>query len=242
MIHALQTDDQASRTAAATVADAIGEALRDLGVETLFTLLGSGNFIAAHAFARLGGEIVHTRHENVAVAMADGWARVGGGVGVASLHTGPGLTNAITAIAEAAKSHTPLVVLAGDVPPTSGPTNFRIDQHGVVESVGAVADRVLSPRTVRIDVARAYRRAEVERRPVVLMMPMDMQAHLVPEDAKPLPARVPVPDAVLPAPAAVAEMADLVARAERPVVLAGRGAVRAGARHALERLGARIGA
>jgi thiamine pyrophosphate-dependent acetolactate synthase large subunit-like protein len=74
------------------------------------------------------------------------------------------------------------------------------------------------------------------------MMPMDMQAHPVPEDAQPLPARVPPPDAVLPAPAAVAVVADLVTRARRPVVLPGRGAVRSGAREVLERLGARIGA
>ena len=107
MIDALQTADPNARAAEATVADAIGEALHDLGVTRMFTLLGSGNFIAAHAFGQRGGKIVHTRHENAAVAMADGWARVSGGVGVASLHTGPGLTNAITAIAEAPRATPP---------------------------------------------------------------------------------------------------------------------------------------
>jgi thiamine pyrophosphate-dependent acetolactate synthase large subunit-like protein len=243
MSSASQSTDHASDVATApTIADAIGDALWDLGVERIFTLLGSGNFVAVHAFGRRGGEILHTRHENVSVAMADGWARVAGGVGVASLHTGPGLTNAITAIAEAAKSATPLVVLCGDVAPTSGPTNFRINQHGAVESVGAVAERVLSPRTVRVDVARAYRRAEVERRPVVLMMPMDMQGKPVPAEALPLPGRSAVPIATVPAPGAVADVADLVVRARRPVILAGRGAVRGEARDALEALGARIGA
>lgn len=243
MTNATQTADRASHVViGATVADAIGEALWDLGVERMFTLLGSGNFVASHAFGRRGGEVIHTRHENASVAMADGWARVDGGVGVASLHTGPGLTNAITAIAEAAKSATPLVVLCGDVAPTSGPTNFRINQHGVVESVGAVAERVLSPSTVRVDVARAFRRAEVERRPVVLMMPMDMQGYPVPDEAAPLPARLPVPIAPAPTRAALLEVADLVAGARRPVILAGRGAVRAGARDALEALAARIGA
>ena len=77
MSSASQSTDHASDAATApTIADAIGDALWELGVERIFTLLGSGNFVAVHAFGRRGGEIVHTRHENVSVAMADGWARV----------------------------------------------------------------------------------------------------------------------------------------------------------------------
>ena len=127
-------------------------------------------------------------------------------------------------------------------PPTSGPTNFRINQHGAVESVGAAAERVLSPRTVRVDVARAYRRAEVERRPVVLMMPMDMQAEPVPADALPLPARSSVPVATVPAPGAVADVADLVTRRGALSSWPAVARCTASARDALETLGARIGA
>ena len=106
--------------------------------------------------------------------MADGWARVTGRVGVVSVHQGPGLTNTLTALAEAAKSRTPLLVLAGDTPAAARRSNFRIDQHGLVESVGAIADRVHSPATAAADAARALARAQLERRPVVLMMAIDL--------------------------------------------------------------------
>src|SRR5205814_8118087 len=88
---------------------------------------------------------------------------------------GPGLTNAMTGIAEAAKSRTPLVVLAGETPAAALTSNFRIDQHDLVESAGAIADRVHSPKTAADDAQRAYQRAQTERRPVVLMLPIDIQ-------------------------------------------------------------------
>lgn len=229
-------------TAPRDVAEAVGATLARLGVDVAFGLIGSGNFVATHALAAGGVRFIGARHEGPAVAMADGWARVSGRVGVASVHTGPGLTNAITALAEAAKSRTPLVVLSGDVPATSRRTNFRINQHGVVESVGAIAERVHGPDTAVADVTRAMRRAEVERRPVVLMMPMDIQAQPMPEDALDLPPAGPVLRRPSPAPEAIAEVADLVEAARRPVIIAGRGAVLSSARDPLEALGARIGA
>src|SRR5207244_9537255 len=59
------------------------------------------------------------RHEGNAVTMADVYARMSGEPTLATVHSGPGLTNAATAIAEAAKSGTPILVLAGDVDPGS---------------------------------------------------------------------------------------------------------------------------
>ena len=108
--------------------------------------------------------------------MADGYARVSGRLGVASVHQGPGLTNAITGLTEAAKSRTPLVLLAADTPAAQLRSNFKIDQDALVESVGAVAERVHGPATAVADVTRAVRRAVVERRAVVLMLPLDVQA------------------------------------------------------------------
>ena len=118
----------------------------------------------------------HARHESGAICMADGYARVTGRVGVCSVHQGPGLTNTMTGLAEAAKSRTPLLVLAGETPAAALTSNFRIDQHDLVESVGAIADRVHSPR----DRGRRRRSAPtsaraIERRPVVLMLPIDIQ-------------------------------------------------------------------
>ena len=161
---------------AVTAAEVVGATLARLGVDVVFGLLGSGNLVATNALVAGGATYHAARHEGGATSMADGWARVTGRVGVVSVHQGPGLTNTMTALAEAAKSRTPLLVLAGDTPAAARRSNFRIDQHGLVESVGAIADRVHSPATAAADAARALARAQLERRPVVLMMPIDLQA------------------------------------------------------------------
>jgi len=223
------------------VADAVGETLARLGVDTVFGLIGSGNFRVTSAL-RAGGAVFHAaRHECGAVSMADGWARVSGRVGVCSVHQGPGLTNTLTGLTEAAKSRTPLLVLAADTPAAALRSNFRIDQHGLVEAVGARTERIHSPESAAGDAARALRLAEVERRPVVLMLPLDLQAQPAGHGAVPPPAAAPLARPV-PDPSALDAAAAILGAAERPVIVAGRGAVLSGARDALAALGERTGA
>jgi thiamine pyrophosphate-dependent acetolactate synthase large subunit-like protein len=233
------TATQASKTA--SVADVVGATLAGLGVQDAFGILGSGNLIVTNALVRGGARFHHARHEGGAVCMADGYARVSGRVGVCSVHQGPGLTNTMTGLTEAAKSRTPVLVLAGETPAAALTSNFRIDQHGLVESVGAIADRVHSPRTAADDAQRAYQRALIERRPVVLMLPIDIQ----PQQAASLhPTQRPLPPLRPPAPnqQAISAAADLLAKAQRPAIIAGRGAVLANARDELEALGHQTGA
>jgi thiamine pyrophosphate-dependent acetolactate synthase large subunit-like protein len=222
-----------------TVAHAVGGTLARLGVDTVFGLAGSGNFVVTNALVAGGARFHSARHEGGAVAMADGWARTTGRVGIASVHQGPGLTNTLTALAEAAKARTPLVVLAGDTPPAALRSNFRVDQHDLVRAVGAAPELLYSPATAAADAARALRRAELERRPVALMMPIDLQAAAAPAgDVAPLP----LPEPPAPAADAVARAADVLEAARRPLIVAGRGAVVAGARVPIEALADRIGA
>src|SRR5437764_5255339 len=162
-------------TEATSVADVVGATIAAQGVKDAFGILGSGTLVGTNALARGGGGFHHARHEGGAVCMADGYARVSGRVGVCSVHQGPGLTNTMTGLTEAAKSRTPVLVLSGETPAAALTSNFRIDQHDLVESVGAIADRVHSPRTAADDAQRAYHRAQSERRPVVLMLPIDVQ-------------------------------------------------------------------
>jgi thiamine pyrophosphate-dependent acetolactate synthase large subunit-like protein len=224
------------------VADVVGATLARLGVTDVFGLMGSGNLVVTNALVAGGAAFHAARHEGGAVAMADGWARVTGGIGVASVHQGPGLTNTLTALGEAAKSRTPLLVLAGETPAAALRSNFRIDQHDLVASVGAVAERLHAPASAATDAARALRRAALERRPVVLMLPIDLQAAPAAVDADAQPESAPIPRPPAPSPDAVAEAARIIATARRPVIVGGRGAVLAGARDALENLGTRIGA
>jgi thiamine pyrophosphate-dependent acetolactate synthase large subunit-like protein len=224
-----------------SVAEVVGATIAAQGVKDAFGVLGSGNLIATNALCSGGARFHHARHEGPATCMADGYARVSGRVGVVSVHQGPGLTNTMTGLAEAAKSRTPLLVLAGETPAAALTSNFRIDQHDLVESVGAIADRVHGPRTAADDAQRAYHRAIIERRPVVLMMPIDIQPQpaAATEPSHPPPPALPPPE---PAAQSVQQAAQLLAQAERPAIIAGRGAVVAGAGPDLEALGAQIGA
>jgi len=216
------------------VAEAIGRALVAHGIDTVFGLLGSGNLTVTNAMRDAGARFVAARHECGATCMADGYGRVSGQVAAVSVHQGPGLTNTITGLTEAAKSRTPLLLLAADTPAAALRSNFRIDQSGLVESVGAVAEHVHGPDTAMADVARAVRRARVERRAVVLMLPLDVQAG---DTELATPAAGPELAPVRPAAQSVARAAAMLRAAERPAIIAGRGAVLAGAGPALRRLG-----
>jgi acetolactate synthase I/II/III large subunit len=221
------------------VTEAVAEVLTGLGADTVFGVVGSGNFKVTNALIARGARYVAARHEGGAAVMADAWARLTGRPGLLSVHQGPGLTNAMTGITEAAKSRTPLVVLAADVASAAVRSNFRIDVAALARSVGAVALRLHSPAFAVDETVRAYRVAVTERRTVVLALPLDVQA-----GACTLPAVDPVlpPPALAPSAAAAGALADALARASRPVFIAGRGARLARARADLERLAERCGA
>src|SRR5919112_2545863 len=156
------------------VSKAIGRALADRGVDVFFGLLGSGNFTVTNALHAAGAAFYSARHEGGAVMMADGYARACGKVGVVSVHQGPGFTNTLTGLTEAAKSRTPLLVLAADTPAEALWSNFKIDQAALATTAGAIAERVRGTKTAAEDATRALRRAQVERRPVVLNIPINV--------------------------------------------------------------------
>src|SRR5215813_14248022 len=222
------------------VSEAAGAVLTGLGADTVFGVVGSGNFHVTNALIARGARFVAARHEGGAACMADGWARATGRVGLVSVHQGPGLTNALTGITEAAKSRTPLLVLAADVAGSAVRSNFRIDVAALAASVGAHAERLHSPGSAAADVIRAYWTAQAQRRTVVLAMPLDVQAAQCDPPAIP-----PSPPPLQPCPPgaeAAAELARVLASAQRPVFVAGRGARVANARADLERLADACGA
>src|SRR5689334_21900253 len=114
---------------------------------------------------RHGARFVAARHEGGAATMADAYARMSDEVAVLSLHQGCGFTNAVTGIAEAAKSRTPLLVLTAEA--TEPTSNFFLDQAAIAAGAGAVPMRVRSPRTALDDVARAFAACRDQRRTVV---------------------------------------------------------------------------
>lgn len=222
------------------VSDAVARTLRQLGVRQVFGVVGSGNFAVTNALVAAGASFSAARQETAAVTMADAWARVTGEVGVATVHQGPGLTNAMTGLTEAAKSRTPLLLLAADTGAGAERSNFAVDQAGLAAAVGAAHVRLASPATAVAAVVAAHRIAQEERRAVLVSMPLDVQA--APCDDVGPAAVAPTLHAPAPAPAAVAAVADVLAGAARPLIIAGRGARISGAGPALAELGARTGA
>ncbi|WP_432991583.1 thiamine pyrophosphate-binding protein [Dactylosporangium sp. CA-233914] len=222
------------------VAEAAARALvASAGVECAFGLVGSGNFHLTNALVAAGARFVAARHEAGAAVMADAYARTSGRLGVLTLHQGPGVTNALTGIAEAAKSRTPLLVLAADTGAAGARSNFRLDQAALAAAVGATHERAATAASAVCDVLRAAQRAVVERRTVLVSLPLDVQAG---EAVVPAARRWPRPAVPLPDPASVTALADLLAAARRPVLIAGRGARDPGAAAAIAALAERCGA
>jgi thiamine pyrophosphate-dependent acetolactate synthase large subunit-like protein len=223
------------------VADVIAGDLARYGARRCFALLGTANFKISHALAQAGVELISARHECNAASMADAYAKASGELTLVSVHSGPGLTNALTGIGEAAKSRTPLVVLAGDVPTGAVKNNFYIEQADMVRAVGAVPERLHTPGTAREDALRAVSRALRERQTVVLSLPLDVQHAPLASNLPPL--ELPPSGGQLhPDPRAVKELADALLQAQRPLILGGRGAVVSDAEATLIALAERAGA
>ena len=208
------------------VYQSIARATQEHGVDTMFGLMGDANLFMVDAFVREhGGRFIPAAHEGSAVLMALAYAHVSGKVGVATITHGPALTNAMTALTEAARGHVPMVLLVGDTP-VDNPRHLQsIDQREVVKATGAGLEQLRSPATTGKDVARAFYRAQVERRLIVLNMPADFMWQEVTHDMQLLD--------VFTAPGGVAEgdtldnAIGMIASARRPLILAGAGAIHA---------------
>jgi acetolactate synthase I/II/III large subunit len=219
------------------VYQSIARSVADHGAATMFGLMGDANLFMVDSFVRdCGGRFVPAAHEGSSVLMALAYAHVAGKVGVASVTHGPALSNCITALTEGVRGHIPMVLLAGDTP-VANPRHLQgIDQRELVKTTGAGFEQVRAPDTVSKDIGRAFYRAQVERRPIVVNMPADFMWQETEHDKYVLD--------VFTAPGGVAqgdildEAIGMIASARRPLILAGAGAV--GARDQLVKLADRL--
>ena len=232
-----------------------------------FGLIGNGNAHLVQGLIELGIPYVAVRHEAGAVAAADAYTRTCGKLAIATTTYGPGFTNALTALAEAAHARTPLVMLVGDAP-TGGPRSWDVDQEMLAAAIG-VRTYEFSVQNIDGMVDRAVSYAMRARRPVVLAVPYDLVTAPVrlPDDAPELPssidandpavlaellssvaAQAPEPAAQVPTPPSTASESqlrtaiDALQVASRPVIVAGHGAALSGARDVLGELAERTGA
>jgi acetolactate synthase I/II/III large subunit len=226
------------------VYDALAQAFTKEGVRACFALLGDANMNWAARLSQQGCRMIYVRHEHCALAAAMAYARKSTDVGVATVTCGPGVTQLITALPAAVRAHLPLIVFAGEAPLKSGWYNQEIDQAPLITATGAAYHRLHMPERMPVAVRDAFLQARRERRPVVIGVPFDLQSRPWEGPAGlPRPSRevLPRPSPMPPHPDDVASAAKLLAGAERIVVLAGLGAVEAGAGAACRTLAAKTG-
>src|SRR4051794_10901102 len=199
----------------------VAQALKSRGVEHIFTLSGGHLFSIYDGCKAEGIGLVDVRHEQTAAFAAEGIAKATRRVGVAALTAGPGVTNGISAIANAGANNSPICVLGGRAPELrwgSGSLQ-EIDHLPFVSPLVKSAETVKDPgRIAPVTAAALDRAAAAPSGPTFVDYPLDV---VFTEAELELP---PVPEAGEAEPAAgVEEAAALLAAAERPAVMAGTG-------------------
>jgi thiamine pyrophosphate-dependent acetolactate synthase large subunit-like protein len=237
------------------VDEAMARELCRHGVNVVFGLVGSDTVKLGARLAELGVRYVAARHESQAVAMADGYSRVTGRVGIALASRGPGFTNAITSMVCASKARSRVIVISGDTAIGVADPAFaaaqrvdpkHVDQDAICAAAGIVSAVLTCPAAAVADLRAILARSQ-SGCTIAAHVPTDVLDAVTEtsgdepaEVVLPAPADVPDPD-----PDVVAAIADIFESgwaARRPVILAGRGAFWSGARPQLERLGDRVGA
>ena len=218
---------------AVTAGVALVKLLQNYGVDTVFGIPGVHTLELYRGLPETDIRHVLSRHEQGAGFMADGYARVSGKPGVCFLITGPGLTNAATAIGQAYADSIPMLVITSvNETNTLGKGRGRLhetkDQRAITAPLTAFSATALSPEDLPDLIARAFSVFNSQRpRPVHIEVPMDVLAAPVARDWSAEVAMT----ARRPAPCAedIERAVALLGAAQRPMIIAGGGAVDAAA-------------
>lgn len=233
-------------TARRTGGQALVQALVACGVDVVFGLPGvqlDWLFDALYE-ARDAIRVVHTRHEQAAAYMADGYARTTGRVGVCTVVPGPGVLNAGAALATAYACSSPVLCLTGQVHSRAIDQGFGLlheisHQEHVLASVTKWSGRAMTPEDVPGLVHAAFRHLGTGRpQPVALEIPLDVLESV--SGLGPI-ARAEVADPVVELDA-LARAAELLRGAQRPAIYSGGGTLAAGAWDALKAVAERLDA
>jgi acetolactate synthase-1/2/3 large subunit len=201
------------------------KALKRAGVECIFTLSGGHIMPLYDGCFDEGIKIVDVRHEQAAVHAADAWARCHpGGIGVAAITAGPGVTDGVTGIANAWRANSPILVIGGQ-----GPfANLRrgslqeMDHIGVVRPITKYADAIYQTHRIPEYIELAIRHAvSGVPGPAYLEIPMDIFMGEVEPAAAPIPRIRTAPPRLSPDRDEVRNAIDLIRAARRPMLMAG---------------------
>ncbi len=234
-----------ARVGEMTCGRAVVELLKAERVRHIFGIVGATFLDVLDAlYDDRSVEYVNVRHEQAAAFMADGLARVTDLPGVCLVTSGPGATNLLTGVAAAHVAHSPVVVLVGGVSLEHYQKDAfqELDLVSMFRPVTKLAVQITKPERIPELLRAALRAAMSGRRgPVLVEIPRNVlngqtvhAAALAPETYR---ATHPLP----PHPDAIEQAARLLRRAERPLLLVGGGATRAGANDLVVRLAERHG-
>jgi 5-guanidino-2-oxopentanoate decarboxylase len=227
-----------------TGGQALVRLLANYGVDTVFGIPGVHTLELYRGLPGSGIRHVLTRHEQGAGFMADGYARVSGKPGVCFVITGPGVTNAATAIGQAYADSIPMLVISSVNHTASlgkgwGCLHETQDQRAMTAPITAFSAVALSAEDLPELIARAYAVFDSERpRPVHISVPLDVLDAPVARDWSAEVVRR--PGRGVPAPEALQQAVATLEAARRPMIIAGGGAVHAGA--SLQALSTRLAA
>ncbi len=213
---------------------AVTHALKALGVSHLFTLTGGHIFPIFDGCVQDGIRLIDTRHEQTAVFAAEGWARLTRTLGVAAVTAGPGVTNAMSPMAQGSFNSASMLVLAGRAPSFRwGQGSLQELDHPPFVAPIAQASTVMAIEDVSHEVVAAARRAlDPPRGPQFLDFPLDVLFNMAEVGFPELPVETATPiDEV-----AVDTIAGLLNAAERPIFIAGSNVWLDGAEVALREL------
>jgi len=228
------------------VYDAVANAFVREEATTIFGLLGDGQLTWWAAMARHPGvRLIDAREEGAGLAMAEGFARASGKVGVCSVTHGPGLARLSLSLIAAARSRTPIVVHTATTTFNDERETQYLNQDRFVAAAESGYIEVMKPDYAEEAVRQAFYRARIESRPIVLSIPMDVvgkECESEGEDYLPSTALGGGQQRIRPALDRVQAAVRIISESKRPVIVLGQGVKDREAREAADRLGQRIGA
>lgn len=230
-----------------SISQTLINALKAHGTQVIFGIPGVHTVELYRGLAQSGLRNVTPRHEQGAGFMADGYARVSGRAGVAFVITGPGLTNALTPMAQARADSVPMIVVSGvNAVPSLGQGWGHLhelpDQHALAAQVAVFSGHVNDPATA-VDIMSDMFAALQSGRPgpVHLQIPLDIAAHSIGASDGVTHVKSADPSNPAIAPQDIQRSVSLLQGKSRIVILAGGGARGAGDLPALaERLDAPV--
>ncbi len=202
----------------------VARMLKKEGVSHVFTLSGLHVAPIYAGLVEEGIKVVDTRHEQAASHAADAWARLTRGLGVAVVTAGPGVTDALTGVANAYSASSPMLLLGGAAPQfNAGRGSLQeMEQVDLFTRITKYADRIPSPDRVPIFMAKAARIALSGRPgPVFLEIPWDVLSNGIDENEAPIQSMYRTKARTAGDPEFVQQAIDLLQHAEKVAVIAG---------------------